>query len=115
MDLFYSVLKHYKSIEKYAKDKELEMSAANNKANVEIYYWTTCPFCTRARALLDNKGITYKGYDITGDEAARAKMVARTGGPKSVPQIFINDQLIGGCDELHALQSQGKLDGLLND
>ncbi|NQZ14650.1 MAG: glutaredoxin 3 [Alphaproteobacteria bacterium] len=84
-------------------------------AKVEVYYWTTCPFCMRARALLDNKGVEYTGYDITGDEAARSKMVERTGGPKSVPQIFINDNLIGGCDDLHALEGQGKLDGLLNE
>jgi glutaredoxin 3 len=85
-----------------------------NTSKVEIYYWTTCPFCTRARSLLDSKGVVYEGYDITGDEGARAKMVQRTGGPKSVPQIFINDSLIGGCDELHALESRGKLDSLLN-
>ena len=83
------------------------------QAKVEIYFWTTCPFCVRARALLDSKGVNYQGYDITGDEAARAKMIERTGGPKSVPQIFINDQLIGGCDDLHTLEAQGKLDGLL--
>ncbi len=82
-------------------------------AKVEIYYWTTCPFCRRALALLDQKGVDYKGYDITGDEAARAKMIERTGGPKSVPQIFIDDKLIGGCDDLHALDDKGKLDDLL--
>lgn len=85
----------------------------SNQAKVEMYYWTTCPFCIRAQALLERKGIQYKGYDITGDEAARAKMVKRTGGPKSVPQIFINDMLIGGCDDLHALDAKGKLDGML--
>ncbi len=85
----------------------------SNNAKVEIYYWTTCPFCTKARGLLDGKGVEYTGYDITGDEAARAKMVERTGGPKSVPQIFINDVLIGGCDDLHALEKQGKLDKAL--
>lgn len=84
-----------------------------DQAKVEMYYWTTCPFCMRAKALLDSKGVNYQGYDITGDEDARAKMVERTGGPKSVPQIFINDNLIGGCDDLHALDSQGKLDDML--
>ena len=83
------------------------------QAKVEIYYWTTCPYCTRARSLLDSKTVKYEAYDITGDEQARAKMVERTGGPKSVPQIFINDKLIGGCDDLHALEADGKLDGLL--
>lgn len=82
-------------------------------AKVEIYYWTTCPYCVRALGLLDSKNVEYTGYDITGDEAARTKMVERTGGPKSVPQIFINDQLIGGCDDLHALDTEGGLDPLL--
>lgn len=82
-------------------------------AKVEIYYWTTCPYCNRARGLLDSKGVEYTGYDITGDEAARAKMVERTGGPRSVPQIFIDDKLIGGCDDLHALEARGELDKLL--
>ncbi len=83
-------------------------------AKVEIYYWTTCPFCTRARALLDGKGVDYIGYDITGDEDARAKMVERTGGPKSVPQIFIDDKHYGGCDDIHALDAKGELDKVLN-
>ncbi len=82
-------------------------------ANVEIYTWSTCPFCRRAKSLLENKGVEYTEYDITGDEDARAKMVERTGGPKSVPQIFIDDQYIGGCDDLHALDEQGELDPLL--
>ncbi|PCJ97489.1 MAG: glutaredoxin 3 [Zetaproteobacteria bacterium] len=81
---------------------------------IEIYTWSTCPYCVRAKALLDSKGVEYTDYDITGDDAARAKMIERTGGPKSVPQIFINDKHYGGCDELHALDAQGKLDGLLN-
>ena len=83
-------------------------------AKVEIYYWTTCPFCAKARALLDSKGVDYIGYDITGDDAAREKMIERTGGPKSVPQIFIDDKLIGGCDDIHALDEKGELDALLN-
>lgn len=83
-------------------------------ANIEIYTWTTCPYCVRAKGLLDSKGVTYIEYNITGDDGARTKMIARTGGPKSVPQIFINDKHIGGCDDLHALDKQGKLGGLLN-
>jgi len=82
-------------------------------AKVEVYFWTTCPYCKRARALLDAKGVEYIPYDITGDDAGRQKMIARTGGPKSVPQIFIDDKHIGGCDDLHALESQGKLDAML--
>ena len=82
-------------------------------AKVEIYYWTTCPFCMRARALLESKGIDYIGYDITGDDEGRQKMIERTGGPKSVPQIFIDDKYIGGCDDIHALDDKGELDPLL--
>lgn len=82
-------------------------------AKIEIYCWSTCPFCIRAKALLDSKGAEYIEYNITGDEDARAKMVQRTGGPKSVPQIFVDDVLIGGCDDIHALDKQGKLDGIL--
>ena len=78
-------------------------------AKVEIYYWTTCPFCVRALKLLDRKGVDYIRHDITGDDAARTKMIARTGGPKSVPQIFINDKHIGGCDDLVALIQSGDI------
>ena len=83
-------------------------------ANVEIYTWTTCPYCIRAKALLNSKGVKFTEYNITGDDKARAKMVERTDGPKSVPQIFIDNNHIGGCDDLHALDAKGKLDGLLN-
>jgi glutaredoxin 3 len=62
---------------------------------------------------LADKGVDYIGYDITGDEEARAKMRERTGGPKSVPQIFIDDQHVGGCDDLHALDEKGELDPML--
>ncbi len=83
-------------------------------SNIEIYTWSTCPFCRKAKLLLDNKGVEYTEYDITGDEDARAKMVERTGGPKSVPQIFIDNRHIGGCDDIHALDEKGELDPLLN-
>lgn len=82
-------------------------------ANVEIYTWSSCPFCIRAKALLDKKNATYTEYCIDGDEAARSKMALRSQGGRSLPQIFINDQHIGGCDELHALNAQGGLDPLL--
>ena len=82
-------------------------------AKVEIYTWSTCPFCVRAKGLLDRKGVQYTEYCIDGDEAARAKMAQRASGRRSLPQIFINDQHVGGCDDIHALNSQGKLDPLL--
>lgn len=82
-------------------------------ANVEIYTWSTCPFCIRAKALLDQKGLAFSEHCIDGDETARAKMAERSRGRRSLPQVFINDQHIGGCDDLHALNAQGKLDPLL--
>jgi glutaredoxin 3 len=81
-------------------------------ATVEIYTWSTCPFCIRAKQLLDRKGVEYTEYCLDGDEAGRNKMADRAGGRKSVPQIFINDNHIGGCDDIHALEQSGKL-GLL--
>ena len=80
---------------------------------MEIYTWRVCPFCIRAKALLDRKGVAYTEYAIDGDEAARERMAERAGGRRSVPQIFVNDELIGGCDDLHALERSGRLDGLL--
>jgi glutaredoxin 3 len=82
-------------------------------ANVEIYTWSTCPFCIRAKALLDRKGIDYTEYCIDGDEAARAEMSDRANGRRSLPQIFINDEHVGGCDDLHALDRAGNLDPML--
>ncbi|WP_013323067.1 glutaredoxin 3 [Gloeothece verrucosa] len=82
-------------------------------AKVEIYTWSTCPFCIRAKGLLDKKGVDFTEYCIDGDEEARAKMAQRSHGRRSLPQIFIDDQHIGGCDDLYALDRQGKLDPLL--
>lgn len=80
---------------------------------VEIYTWSTCPFCRRAKELLDSKDIDYTEYDITGDDDARDKMAARANGRRTVPQIFIDDQWIGGCDDMHLLEAEGRLDTLL--
>mgnify|MGYP000028711717 CR=1 FL=1 len=82
-------------------------------ANVEIYTWQTCPFCIRAKLLLWWKGVKYTEYKIDGDEAARATMAERSLGRRSVPQVFINDQHIGGCDDIYALDAKGQLDPLL--
>lgn len=83
------------------------------KPNVEIYTWTYCPFCIRAKALLDRKGVEYTEYVIDGDEEARSKMSERADGRRSLPQIFIGNHHIGGCDDLHELDHLGKLDSLL--
>jgi len=80
---------------------------------VEIYTWQSCPFCLRAKALLTSKGIDFIEHSIDGDTAARQEMSSRANGGTTVPQIFINEQGIGGCDELHALEQEKKLDTLL--
>ncbi len=82
-------------------------------ANVEIYTWSSCPFCIRAKSLLKSKGVVFTEHGIDGDENARAKMADRSNGRRSVPQIFINDRHIGGCDDVHALDASGELDKLL--
>lgn len=83
-------------------------------AKVEIYTWQTCPYCIRAKKLLQDKGVMFEEYRIDGDESARRKMAQRAHGRNTLPQIFINDQHVGGCDDLHALDAAGKLDPLLN-
>jgi glutaredoxin 3 len=83
-------------------------------AQVEIYTWQTCPYCIRAKFLLWRKGVKYTEYKIDGDNAARSAMAERANGRRTVPQIFINGQHIGGCDDLHALENQGQLTRLLS-
>ncbi len=82
-------------------------------AKVEIYTWTTCPFCVRAKSLLKNKKVDFIEYKIDGNEIARNEMSKRANGKRSLPQIFINDVHIGGCDDIHTLERQGKLDKML--
>ncbi len=82
-------------------------------ASVEIYTWQTCPYCIRAKLLLWWKGVQYTEYKIDGNAAARDQMSERSSGRRSVPQIFINGQHIGGCDDLYALDGQRQLDPLL--
>lgn len=81
-------------------------------AEIQIYTQPFCPYCTRAKALLDAKGAAYTEIDAAQGTAARAESVART-GRTSVPQIFIDGRHIGGCDDLVALDRQGGLDPLL--
>ncbi|WP_034918448.1 glutaredoxin 3 [Erwinia sp. 9145] len=81
-------------------------------ANVEIYTKATCPFCHRAKALLDQKGVNYQEIAIDGDADKREEMIKRS-GRTTVPQIFIDAQHIGGCDDLFALNERAGLDPLL--
>nr|WP_260215065.1 glutaredoxin 3 [Candidatus Cardinium hertigii] len=81
--------------------------------NITIYTTKTCPYCIRAKALLQQKNLIYTEINVE-DESERAKMIEKTGGKRSVPQIFIGDQYIGGCDNLYALEKKGKLDELVS-
>lgn len=80
---------------------------------VEIYTWRTCPFCIRAKELLKSKGVDFIEYSIDGDETARVQMAQRANGRRSVPQIFINNDHVGGCDDIYELDWQGKLEPML--
>jgi len=84
-------------------------------AKVEVYSTEYCPFCVRAKALLRNKGVAFTEIDVTNDPALREKMVQLAGGRRTVPEIFINGKIIGGFDELRALDLAGKLDQMLAD
>jgi len=84
-----------------------------NKKKVEIYTWRTCPYCIRAKSLLKKKSVEFVEYPIDGDSQARDLMSTRANGRRSVPQIFIDDQHIGGCDDLYELDAQDRLDSLL--
>jgi glutaredoxin 3 len=82
-------------------------------AKVEIFTTPFCPYCDRARALLDHKGVAYEEHDAPHGSEARRQAIQRSGGRTTVPQIFINGRSIGGSDDLAALERAGKLDALL--
>jgi glutaredoxin 3 len=82
-------------------------------AKVEIYTKAFCPYCSRAKALLSGKGVDFAEYDITMGGPKRAEMIERSKGGSTVPQIFVNDEHLGGCDDVVALDRAGKLDPLL--
>jgi len=81
-------------------------------AEVVVYTTVMCPFCVRAKRLLDHKGVPYEEVDVSADVELRDKMVADS-GRRTVPQIFIDGKPIGGYQELHALENSGELDPLL--
>ena len=81
--------------------------------NVEIYSKMTCPYCWRAKRLLESKGVRYEEHPVDMGGARRQEMIRRAHGRTTVPQIFIDGRHIGGCDDLMALDSAGKLDPLL--
>lgn len=81
--------------------------------HVEIYTKAFCPYCSRALALLRDRGVTFDEHDVTMGGPTKAEMIARTDGRLTVPQIFIGATHVGGCDELLAADRSGELDRLL--
>lgn len=82
---------------------------------VEIYTSPLCGYCHAAKRLLSKKGVAFTEFDVSRDPALRAEMMQRAKGGRTVPQIFIGEQHVGGSDDLHALDHSGKLDALLAD
>lgn len=80
---------------------------------VEIYTSPLCGFCHAAKRLLNAKGVAFSEVDVWAEPDRKAEMVQRANGGRTVPQIFIGEIHVGGCDELHALERAGKLDDLL--
>lgn len=84
-------------------------------AKVEVYTASYCPYCIRAKSLLKRKGVAFDEIDVSGDPALREKMIELSGGRRTVPEIFINGRIVGGYDELRALEAAGRLDKLLSE
>jgi glutaredoxin 3 len=84
-------------------------------AEITIYSTKVCPYCIKAKQLLTSKGATFKDIDISQDSSLVEEAQTRSGGRKTVPQIFINDKHIGGCDDLFALDAAGQLDAMLKE
>ena len=82
-------------------------------SDVVIYTKSWCGYCIRAKDLLARKGVEFREVEISTDDALRNEMVARAGGRRTVPQIFIGETHVGGCDDLYELEDEGRLDDLL--
>ena len=82
-------------------------------ADIQIYTGDFCPYCTKAKALLDRKGVDYTEIEVGRDAEKRAELTEKSGGLKTIPQIFIDGKHIGGCDDLYALDDKGELDALI--
>jgi glutaredoxin 3 len=81
--------------------------------SIEIYTKSFCPYCARAKKLLQDKGAAFEEYEISAGGEKRQEMIQRAGGRTTVPQIFIDGNHVGGSDDLAALEREGKLDSLL--
>lgn len=82
-------------------------------AKIVVYSSDHCPYCVKAKSLLERKGVEFEEINVTNDDQARQALVEKAGGLRTVPQIFINETHVGGCDDLYALDSKGELDTLL--
>jgi glutaredoxin 3 len=82
-------------------------------SKVVIYTTSSCPYCIAAKRLLTQKGVSFEEIGVDGDPGGRSKMSERAGGRRTVPQIFIGESHVGGCDDLYALEQAGRLDALL--
>ncbi len=82
-------------------------------SKIKIYTTPICPYCVRAKSLLKKKGAAFEEVDVFMDAGARAEMEEKSEGRRTVPQIYLGEKHVGGCDDLYALESQGKLDPLL--
>lgn len=82
-------------------------------ADVTIYTRMMCGYCARAKRLLDSKGVAYTEHDASFSPELRQEMIGRAHGRSTFPQIFIGDRHVGGCDDLYALEREGRLDALL--
>jgi len=82
--------------------------------HVEVYSGDFCPYCMRAKSLLKKKGVEFTEYNVQRQSDKREEMLKRANGARTIPQIFIGDRHVGGCDELYALERKGELDGWLH-
>jgi glutaredoxin 3 len=85
----------------------------SSNAKIEIYSGDYCPYCVRAKSLLSQRGLDFIEYNVQQDPEKRTEMMKRSNGGRSIPQIFINDKHVGGCDELYALDRKGQLEAWL--
>ncbi|PIP02690.1 MAG: glutaredoxin 3 [Zetaproteobacteria bacterium CG12_big_fil_rev_8_21_14_0_65_54_13] len=83
-------------------------------SKVEVYSGDYCPYCVRAKSLLKKKGIDFTEYNVQLHADKRTEMLERSNGARTIPQIFINDRHVGGCDELYALEKKGELNDWLS-
>jgi glutaredoxin 3 len=82
-------------------------------AQITVYSGPQCPYCDKAKALLKRKNVAFEDFNVKADEVKLSEMLQKSGGRKTIPQIFIDGRHIGGCDDLYALEEAGKLDELL--